>query len=37
MNWQMQLARRVDAAPLTRNYIWEAERVAAERASGALR
>ncbi|MFN7000233.1 MAG: class I SAM-dependent methyltransferase, partial [Elioraea tepidiphila] len=26
MNWQMQLARRVDALPLTRDYMVEAER-----------
>ncbi|MFN6955301.1 MAG: class I SAM-dependent methyltransferase [Acetobacteraceae bacterium] len=28
MNWQMQLARRVDALPLTRDYMVEAERAA---------
>lgn len=26
MNWQLQLARRVDALPLTRDYMFEAER-----------
>jgi cyclopropane-fatty-acyl-phospholipid synthase len=28
MNWQMQLARRVDALPMTRDYMVEAERAA---------
>jgi cyclopropane-fatty-acyl-phospholipid synthase len=28
MNWQLQLARRVDALPLTRDYMVEAERAA---------
>jgi cyclopropane-fatty-acyl-phospholipid synthase len=28
MNWQMQLARRQDALPPTRDYMWEAERAA---------
>jgi cyclopropane-fatty-acyl-phospholipid synthase len=31
MNWQMQLARRMDALPLTRDYIREAEQAAAKR------
>ncbi|GGG48808.1 cyclopropane-fatty-acyl-phospholipid synthase [Caldovatus sediminis] len=29
MNWQLQLARRLDALPLTRDYMFEAERRAA--------
>lgn len=29
MNWQIQLARQVDAAPLTRDYMVDAERAAA--------
>ena len=29
MNWQLQLARRVDALPLTRDYMLDAERAAA--------
>jgi cyclopropane-fatty-acyl-phospholipid synthase len=29
MNWQLQLARQVDALPLTRDYMFEAERAAA--------
>jgi cyclopropane-fatty-acyl-phospholipid synthase len=37
MNWQLQLARRADAVPLTRDYIRNAERGAALRASGARR
>ncbi len=32
MNWQLQLARREDAVPPTRDYMWEAERAAAARA-----
>jgi cyclopropane-fatty-acyl-phospholipid synthase len=32
MNWQLQLARRVDALPLTRDYMLDAERAAAEQA-----
>jgi cyclopropane-fatty-acyl-phospholipid synthase len=31
MIWQLQLTRRVDALPMTRDYMWEAERAAAER------
>ncbi|MEO3470337.1 cyclopropane-fatty-acyl-phospholipid synthase family protein [Roseomonas sp. CAU 1739] len=30
MVWQMQLARSIDALPLTRDYMWEAERAAAQ-------
>jgi cyclopropane-fatty-acyl-phospholipid synthase len=29
MNWQVQLTRRMEALPLTRDYIWEAERAGA--------
>jgi cyclopropane-fatty-acyl-phospholipid synthase len=32
MNWQLQLARRIDALPPTRDYMVDAERTAAERA-----
>ena len=32
MNWQMQLTRRVDAVPFTRDYMLDAERAAARRA-----
>jgi cyclopropane-fatty-acyl-phospholipid synthase len=32
MNWQLQLARRQDALPPTRDYMWEAERSVAARA-----
>lgn len=32
MNWQMQLTRRVDAVPFTRDYMLDAERAAAGRA-----
>ena len=28
MNWQVQLTRRVDALPLTRDYMLDAERAA---------
>jgi cyclopropane-fatty-acyl-phospholipid synthase len=34
MNWQMQLARRVDALPLTRDYMFSAERAAARSGPG---
>ena len=30
MVWQMQVARRADSLPLTRDYMWEAERAAAQ-------
>ena len=30
MNWQLQVARRQDALPPTRDYMWEAERPASE-------
>lgn len=32
MNWQMQLTRRVDAVPFTRDYMLDTERAAADRA-----
>ncbi len=32
MNWQLQLARRADALPVTRDYMAEAERAVAQRA-----
>jgi cyclopropane-fatty-acyl-phospholipid synthase len=32
MNWQMQLARREDVLPMTRDYMWQAERRAGARA-----
>jgi cyclopropane-fatty-acyl-phospholipid synthase len=35
MNWQLQLARRPDALPSTRDYMWETERAAAARALAA--
>ncbi len=37
MNWQLQLARRQDALPPTRDYMREAERAAAARARGPLK
>jgi cyclopropane-fatty-acyl-phospholipid synthase len=34
MNWQMQLTREQDALPLTRDYMWQAERQSVIRALG---